>query len=116
MSSSIDFLNFASRIVPEFDGSPENLQRFVDAVNLVNENAGTNESSAVSLIKTKLSGTARNFITNESTVNEIVQTLQNNIKSVSSKVLISKIMSARQNNRPTNTYVYQRNRGFDIFT
>ena len=97
MTTPIDFLNFASKIIPEFDGSPENLQRFIDALNLVKENVGTNEKSAVSLIKTKLKGIARNFITNESTVNDIIKNLQENIKGESSKLLISKLMSTKQN-------------------
>lgn len=45
--TSIDFQNYASRTIPEFDGSPSELVRFVDALELVAENVSIFEVTAV---------------------------------------------------------------------
>lgn len=58
--SSVEFLNLASKIVPqEFDGSPDKLRSFLDALNLVKSNADDHSANAVAFIKTRLTGKAR---------------------------------------------------------
>lgn len=104
-TTTIQFLSFAGKTIPEFDGSPENLQRFTDALNLVNANVETHMNSAVQLAKTKLIGTARNFITNEATLEAIIETLKNNIKGESTKAVIAKIMSVKQLGKSPTSYI-----------
>lgn len=101
----IDFINFASKTIPEFDGTPKDLQRFLDAVNLVKANVGENEVSAVEVVKTKLKGTARNFISNEATLKDIVDKLKLNIKPESTKLIIAKMKNLKQFNKNPNDYV-----------
>ena len=99
------FLTFASRIVPDFDGTIENRQRFIDALNLLMTQVGQNEALAVALVKTKLTGTARSLITNENTLIAIRDTLLTRVRGESSEVLLSKLVSIKQNNRPAVNFV-----------
>ncbi len=101
----IEFINFATRTIPEFDGTPADLQRFIDAVNLVNANVGEFVGSAVEVVKSKLKGTARNFITNEADLKAITDKLTACIKSESSNLIISKLKSLKQQNKSPNDYV-----------
>lgn len=100
----VEFLNTASKLIPEFDGKSENLPSFIDSLNLVKAIQGTHESTAVSLIKTKLKGTARNLISSENTINEIIQKLKTSVKGESVEVLTAKIMNIKQNNKTANAY------------
>ena len=61
----VEFIKLATSLIPEFDGRQENLQSFLDSLNLLDTLKGTHEQTAISLIKTKLKGNARNFISNE---------------------------------------------------
>ena len=63
-----------------------------------------NETTTVSLIKTKLKGTGRDLIENESTISEIISKLRATVKGESVEVLTDKIMNTRQNNKAANTY------------
>lgn len=99
------FINAYSRIIPDFDGTPENLTRFIDACELLNENVGGHMSSAVTIIKTKLIGTARSYVTNEDTIAKIVDVLKENIKPESSKLVSSKLLGLKQGNKSPNDYV-----------
>lgn len=104
-TTAIQFLSFAVKTIPEFDGSPEHLQRFLDALNLVNANVETHMASAVQLTKTKLIGTARNYITNEATLEAISETLTNNVKGESTKAVIAKLMSVKQMGKSPNAFI-----------
>ena len=71
--SATDFLNLATKILPDFDGRPENLQRFLDAINLVKTQATGNEEILSELIKTKLTGSTRQLIgSGEKEIDKIV--------------------------------------------
>lgn len=100
-----EFLGLAAKLVPEFDGKPENLQAFIDALNLLETIKETHEAVAVNVIKTKLKGTARNLITSESSIGEISQKLRVSVKGESTEVLSAKIMNVRQNNKSANVFV-----------
>lgn len=100
----IEFLNTASRLVPEFDGKPENLRSFTDSLRLLDSLKGTHETVAVSLIKTKLKGHARNLVNEETTINQIINTLNKSVKGESVDVLSAKIQNVRQNNKSANAY------------
>lgn len=100
----VEFLNTASKLIPDFDGRAENLQSFLDALNLVDSIKGNHDAVAVNLVKTKLKGTARNLISLEITLQEIITKLKNTVKGESTEVLTAKLMSVRQSNKNANAY------------
>lgn len=100
----VEFLNTASRLICDFNGKPENLRTFLDSLRLVDSLKDTHEQVAVSLIKTKLKGTARNLINNESSIDEIISKLSSSVKGESVEVLTAKIMNVKQNNKSANVY------------
>lgn len=100
----VDFLSTASRLICDFDGKPENLRTFLDSLQLVDSLKGTHEQVAVSLIKTKLKGTARNLINNESSIDKIINKLTSSVRGESVEVISAKIMSIKQNNKTANVY------------
>ena len=103
--SPLEFLNLGSKILPDFDGNPENLQRFLDAINLVNTQCDTIHLSVfINLIKTKLVGTSRNYIQNEGSIEEIINALQVHAKGDSTEVITAKISSIKQYNKPANAF------------
>lgn len=102
-----NFLTSAAKLLPDFDGTYVNLQRFIDAINLVNLIKSTYEDVAVNLIKSKLTGTARNLITTENTIVEIIAKLKSSIKAEDAQAVIAKLVNAKQNNKPTNEYVQE---------
>lgn len=102
--SALDFLNFASKILPEFDGRSENLQRFLDAISLAKTQIEGHENLCVELIKTKLVGSSRNLLENENTIDQIVDCLKTKVKSESTEVISAKIMNIKQNNKTANQF------------
>jgi hypothetical protein len=103
--TAIDFQSYAVKVIPEFDGSPGELQRFLDALVLVDLNKADFEAQAVAIIKIKLKGTARSFITQENTIAQIRDKLKATVKSESSKSIISKMQSVKPQNKSTCQYV-----------
>lgn len=101
------FLGLASKILPEFDGKSENLQSFLDGLTLLNSVKETHESVAVSLVKTKLKGTARNLIASESTIQEIIDKLKTSVKGESTEVLTAKILNIKQNSKSATNFVHE---------
>jgi len=67
--SNIDFINTASKLIPVCDGKAENLTSFIDALEIIEL---IEKQLAVSIIKTKLKGVARNLIGNETTIAEVI--------------------------------------------
>lgn len=39
--TEIEFLNYATKVIPDYDGTPANLQSFIDALTLVGSSVGT---------------------------------------------------------------------------
>lgn len=72
---------------------------------LVQGNVGTYEANDVTTVKIKLKDTARNYVTNEATLADIIQTLRANIQNESSKLLRAKVMNLKRNNTSANTYI-----------
>ena len=58
----IEFMNSAAKILPEFDGNPNNLKGFLDAISLIETIKKTHEAIVVTLVITKLKGPARDLI------------------------------------------------------
>lgn len=100
-----EFLTIATKLIPEFNGAPENLQSFIDALELLNISVGPHVDIAIKLIKSKLRSTARDYITNEADILAIITTLINKIKPDSVSLLTSKLMSVQQGSRKVNAYV-----------
>lgn len=98
------FVNLASKFLTDFDGKSTNLQSFVDGLETINQIKGTHEELAISLIKTKLKDSARQLITTESTITEIINTLKNSIKGESVDNLTAKLMNIQQKNKTANSY------------
>ena len=93
-----------SKLIPDFDGKSENLRSFLDSLQLVDAVKDTHEEAAVSVIKTKLRGNARNLISDESTISQIISKLETHVKGESVEVLSAKIMNVRQNGESANAY------------
>ncbi|XP_037821238.1 diacylglycerol kinase A-like [Lucilia sericata] len=100
----VEFLNTASKLIPDFDGSAENLQSFLDALNLVGTIRENHEAVAIQLVKTKLRGTARNLISDETTLSEIIAKLSNTVKGESVDVVTAKLMNVRQLGKTATAY------------
>ncbi|XP_043659797.1 GATOR complex protein WDR24-like [Drosophila teissieri] len=99
-----EFIRLATSLIPEFDGRHENLQSFLDALGLLDSLKGAHETTAVSLIKTKLKGHARNLISNEQTINEIIAQLSTAVKGESVEVISAKLLNLQQKNKTANQY------------
>lgn len=67
----VEFINLATKLLPEFDGKAENLTKFINALDILDSIKGDNGSIAISLIKTKLNQTASRLLTNEATIGAI---------------------------------------------
>lgn len=103
--TDLEFLTSASRILSDYDGIPGELQRFVDSLDLVDKYTGTHMNIVVSIVKTKLKGSARNFIQNETTLKEIRDKLKDCIKPESTALIISKLKNLDQLNKTWNEYI-----------
>ena len=76
----VEFLNTASKLVPDFDRKSENLCFFLDTLSLAGSIKGTHEFVAVSLIKTKLKRNTINLLRGETTIVEITNKLSTSMK------------------------------------
>lgn len=103
--SSSEFLKIATQSLPTFDGKAENLQTFIDGLNLVETFVGNNADIALAVIKTKLSGNARTLITDENTIPQIIATLRNRVRGESSAVIQAKMDNVRQGSKTANAYI-----------
>jgi len=103
--STVEFLNLAHKIVPNsFDGSHEKLQGFLDALFLLKSVAGDNEN-AVAFVKTRLQDKARDIITYESSLDQVINTLKNNIKGDDSRFVVAKLQNLKQNSKSPTAFV-----------
>ncbi|KAL9906670.1 uncharacterized protein ACN427_003200 [Glossina fuscipes fuscipes] len=100
----VEFLKTASSLIPDFDGKIENLQSFIDSLELLDTIKETYEAAAISLVKTKLKGATRNLISHETTLIQIRDTLKNKIKGESVEVVTAKIMNLQQRSKAANQY------------
>lgn len=106
MTTKSEFLKEASKLIPSFDGNPDNLLSFIDALELVNDDVGNHMDTAIRLIKTKLTGKARNCISDDdNTILKIITRLKAKVQGESSKLLTGKLLNLKQNSKSANTYV-----------
>lgn len=95
--TNVEFFNLASRILPnEFDGSANKLTAFLDALNLLKANVETHENNAVAYVKTRLTGRARDYVGNATTLDEIQNKLQATIRTETSECIAAKLLKHKQ--------------------
>lgn len=103
--TTTEFFNLASKIIPnQFDGNVDNFRSFLDSLELLQENSADHQDRAVSFVKTRLAGKARNLISDGDGLNDIARKLKNALKGESSNLLTSKLLNLRQNHKDTSTY------------
>jgi hypothetical protein len=103
--STVDFFNLASKLIPtEFDGNTDKLQSFLDALTLLLLNVGEHETTAVAFIKTRLTGKARDLITTETSIAQIIELLKKGIKGESSRNITQKILNLKQLNKENTAF------------
>lgn len=103
--SKMDFFNFISRVLPnEFDGASDKLQSMLDALNLIQANIENHENDAVAYIKTRLTGRARDLISETDTLANIIHKLKTEIKSEDSQTVMTKLLSHKQFSKDANKY------------
>lgn len=105
--NNIELINTATKLVPVFDGKAENLQSFIDALEILELITGEHEVLAVSIIKSRLKGAARNLIGNETTITEVISRLKSNVKGETVEVLSAKLMNLQQRNKTANQYTLE---------
>lgn len=103
--SQAEFLNLAAKLLPDYDSSPENLNKFLNAINLVDSIKDTHEEIAVSLIKTKISGKTQNIVSQLTSISEIKEAIKKNVTQESASTVSAKLMAIKQNGRDTNAFV-----------
>lgn len=82
-------------ITVDYDGSPAHLRSFIDKLEVIKDEVGTLQSYAATLIKTRLTGDARDLVVSEDSIEAIIQTLKK-IKAESSAAIESKMEGLRQ--------------------
>lgn len=95
------FIELATLIIPQpFDGDERKLKSFIDSIELLNSFATTDhlQSLAISFVKTRLIGLARDIITNETTLNDVLHTLQDRIKFSKHTEIINRMRSLSYRN------------------
>lgn len=97
--NTIDFINTATKLLPEFDGKAEGLQTFLNSLDLLETIKETHESVAVAIIKTKVKGTLLTAIDSETTINGIKTIIKANTKGESVQSVTAKLLAVRQNNK-----------------
>lgn len=101
------FIDLTSKILPEFDGRFENLQKFLDALTLLDSIQESHEQLAIQLIHTKISGNTRTRINGLNTIAEIINKLKADIKGESPDIIISKLMATRQSGKANTQYAQE---------
>lgn len=89
-----EYFKLADNILPkDYDGSPDKLRTFIDALELLSTITPANlVAQGVRFVKTRLSGKARDVVTNETTLVAIAQILNAQIKPEPVGQLIDQLM------------------------
>lgn len=97
--NAAEYLKICSnQINKPYAGDPLGLQSFIDSIKLLDSlvTEANLKQLLLTFIKTRIEGRAREFITDEhNTINLIIDTLKNNIKPDSSKVIEGRMLSLR---------------------
>lgn len=95
--SPLDFIKLAASIVKPFSGNPQNLDTFLNSVNLLeNLTDNTNQNLLIPFIKTRLEDRALDYVpANPASVIEITNALKASIKRNPSSLIESKLDSLK---------------------
>lgn len=99
------FIGNASKLLPDFDGKVENLQKFLNSLDVLELMKGDHESVAIAIIKSKLDSTTRGLLTTETTISAIKNTLATNIKGQPTKSIVAKLLNTKQGSKSANDFV-----------
>lgn len=100
------FLTTYIKLIPQFDGDVDKLQSCIDALNLLHLSVGTYTATAVSMIKSRLTGKARTcLLDSDNTIPLIIERLRNSIKGETSEAIVAKIHNVKQRDKSANKYV-----------
>lgn len=106
MDSSLEiFMNLATKLLPDFDSSPEHLPKFIKALDILEQIKGTHETIAVLLIKSKISGKGQRSISELTTITSIKECLSNTIKGENSVAIYTKLLSVSQMNKSGSDFI-----------
>lgn len=99
------FLNLCSNSLKNpFNGDPGHLQSFIDSIELINQYQAGNEVLAVSFVKTRLTGKARDYITTENSIQAIANKLKSVIKPENKDFVKAKITNLTSRNKSVDAY------------
>lgn len=100
------FLNLcANSLKVPYDGDSDKLQTFIDSIELIKTYQTGHEALALSFIKTRLTGRARSYITNEDSIENVVIKLKSVIKPESIDLAKAKLIGLEKRNKSTEVYV-----------
>lgn len=101
VQSKEKFISTYTRVI----GEPENTQRFIDALHIVNDGVGTQLGTVVRMIKSKLVGKARTCILDtDNSIDLIIARLHAKVKGESTKLISCKLMNLKQSGKSANNY------------
>nr|CAI5830010.1 unnamed protein product [Callosobruchus analis] len=97
-TTNFEFFNFAAKILPnEFDGPPQRLQSFIDALNLLKVNSvGHEENVRI--------GKARDLVSDNDSLEDIITKLTTGIRTDCSQMVSSKLLALKKSNKDTTKY------------
>ena len=100
-----EFLNLASAIIKsKYDGNPSDLQSFLDSINLLGSFVEDQMAIAVTFVKTRLTGRARDLITSEDSLNSIANRLKTAIKIPSSAEIGQRLIGLRHSGQSATAF------------
>lgn len=101
----VEFINLADRVLPKtFDGSSKLKNAFIDGLELLKTHSDKHEETALKLVKTRLSGAIRSYITDDiTTVDQVIDIIKTRCLTTSATVIENKLRAFR--NRDTDTTV-----------
>lgn len=104
--SMIEFISIAVNILPqEFNGQHQNLQTFIDCLDLLKIiTIEAHEQIAVTLIKSRLTNYTRHWVTNENSIDQIIETLKQRVSHESSKLVRALLKNSRQDKKTAVEY------------
>jgi len=93
LDNSTDSDDSSSILESEISNNITMAQSIIDALQIIESIKGEHKQLAVSIIKTKLKGVARNLIGNETTITKDISRLKSNVKGETVEVLSAKLMN-----------------------
>lgn len=102
-----EYVKQVSSSIPEFDGKKLSLNRFLTALRIVERTKGDQESLAVEVIKSKITGPILYKVQDETTISAIITKLKGNVKGESPDVLKAKLYNIKQKGKTASQYTVE---------